>query len=170
MIRCPWLLAMSLVASLSLAVGSARAEGNGQADFDEALRVKVTAEDMRDLNKVVELLESAIEKGLDVENNDFAEEMLVESLMQRAAQLAAVIQAAPPGRLDDGDLQKVRAGGDRSATSGGVRQRSGPGEGVAGSTADDAGRRSEGVLSCWTMCSTMRLLTPCRRRCGRSRW
>ena len=109
MIRCPWLLAMSLVASLSLAVGSARAEGNGQADFDEALRVKVTAEDMRDLNKVVELLESAIEKGLDVENNDFAEEMLVESLMQRAAQLAAVIQAAPPGRLDDGDLQKVRA-------------------------------------------------------------
>ncbi len=108
MIRCPWLLAMSLVASLSLAVGSARAEGNGQADFDEALRVKVTAEDMRDLNKVVELLESSIEKGLDVENNDFAEEMLVESLMQRAAQLSAVIQAAPAGRLNDGDLQKVR--------------------------------------------------------------
>jgi tetratricopeptide (TPR) repeat protein len=109
MIRCPWLLAMLLVASFSLAASSARAEGEGQADFDEALRVKVTAEDMRDLNKVVELLESAIEKGLDVENNDFAEEMLVESLMQRAAQLAAVIQAAPPGRLNDGDLQKVRS-------------------------------------------------------------
>ena len=109
MIRCSWLLAMSLVSSLLITASSARAEGNGQADFDEALRVKVTAEDMRDLNKVVELLESAIEKGLDVENNDFAEEMLVEALMQRAAQLAAVIQAAPPGRLDDGDLQKVRA-------------------------------------------------------------
>ena len=109
MIRRPWLLAMSLVVCSSLAAGSVRAEGEGQADFDEALRVKVTAEDMRDLNKVVELLESAIEKGLDVENNDFAEEMLVETLMQRAAQLSAVIQAAPPGRLDDGDLQKVRA-------------------------------------------------------------
>lgn len=109
MIRRPWLLAMSLAVCSFLVAGSARAEGEGQADFDEALRVKVTAEDMRDLNKVVELLESAIEKGLDVENNDFAEEMLVETLMQRAAQLSAVIQAAPPGRLDDGDLQKVRA-------------------------------------------------------------
>ena len=108
MIRRPWLWAMSLVVCSSLAVRPAHAEGDGQADFDEALRVKVTAEDMRDLNKVVELLESAIEKGLDVENNDFAEEMLVEALMQRAAQLAAVIQAAPPGRLNDGDLQKVR--------------------------------------------------------------
>jgi tetratricopeptide (TPR) repeat protein len=103
------LFALSLVSSVCLALGSAQAEGNGQADFDEALRVKVTAEDMRDLNKVVELLESAIEKGLDVENNDFAEEMLVESLMQRAAQLSAVIQSAPMTRLNDGDLQKVRA-------------------------------------------------------------
>jgi tetratricopeptide (TPR) repeat protein len=109
MSRRPWLLALSLVASLCWTVNTAQAEGEGQADFDEALRVKVTAEDMRDLNKVVELLESAIEKGLDVENNDFAEEMLVESLMQRAAQLAAVIQSAPVARLDDGDLQKVRA-------------------------------------------------------------
>ena len=118
MIRCPWLLAMLLVVSLFPGSRLSWAEGEGQADFDEALRVKVTAEDMRDLNKVVELLESAIEKGLDVENNDFAEEMLVESLMQRAAQLAAVIQAAPPddsttatcrrcGRLAVTDLQRV---------------------------------------------------------------
>lgn len=104
----PWLLAMSLVALFSLGVGSVRAEGDGQEDFDEALRVKVTAEDLRDLNKVVELLESSIEKGLDVENNDFAEEMLVETLMQRAAQLSAVIDSAPAGRLRDADLQKVR--------------------------------------------------------------
>lgn len=103
------LLALSLVTSFCLAAGSARAEGEGQADFDEALKLKVTAEDMRDLNKVVELLESSIEKGLDVENNDFAEEMLVETLMQRAAQLAAVIQSSPVHRLDDDDMIKVRA-------------------------------------------------------------
>ena len=103
------LLALSLVTSFCLAAGSVRAEGEGQADFDEALKLKVTAEDMRDLNKVVELLESSIEKGLDVENNDFAEEMLAETLMQRAAQLAAVIQSAPMQRLDDDDMVKVRA-------------------------------------------------------------
>jgi tetratricopeptide (TPR) repeat protein len=109
MIRRPWLLVMSLVVCSFLSVKAAHAEGEGQADFDEALRVKVTADDMRDLNQVVELLESAIQKGLDVETNDFAEEMLVEALMQRGAQLAAVIQAAPGARLGDGDLQKVRA-------------------------------------------------------------
>ncbi|WP_428307616.1 tetratricopeptide repeat protein [Lacipirellula sp.] len=105
--RCPWLLAMSLVVSLVVSAPTVRAEGNGQEDFDEAMRVKVTAEDMGDLNKVVELLESAIQKGLDVDNNDFAEEMLVETLMQRAAQLSAVIQSAPGRRLGDADLQKV---------------------------------------------------------------
>lgn len=105
--RCPWLPAMLLAVSLVVGAGSVRAEGNGQEDFDEAMRGKVTAEDMGDLNKVVELLESAIQKGLDVENNDFAEEMLVETLMQRAAQLSAVIQSAPGRRLGDADLQKV---------------------------------------------------------------
>ena len=109
MIRRPWLLVMSLAVCSFMVVQRAHAEGEGQADFDEALRVKVTADDMRDLNQVVELLESAIQKGLDVETNDFAEEMLVEALMQRGAQLAAVIQAAPGARLGDGDLQKVRA-------------------------------------------------------------
>jgi tetratricopeptide (TPR) repeat protein len=97
-----------LTLSLGLTTSSARAEGEGQADLDEALRVKVTAENLRDLNKTIELLESAIEKGLDVENSDFAEGMLVESLIERAGQLAGVVQSVPMQRLVDPSIQKVR--------------------------------------------------------------
>lgn len=108
MYRSPWPLAMLLVVSLGLPVASSQAEGNGQEDFDEALRAKVTAENLHDLNAVVELLKSAINKGLDVENNDLAEQMLVESLLQRGAQLASVLQSAPLNKLDDDALQRVR--------------------------------------------------------------
>lgn len=85
-----------------------RAEGNGQEDLDEALRVKVTARNLRDLNQVVELLESALVKGLDVENSDFAESLLAESLLERASELAAVVRGVPPQGLEDERIQKVR--------------------------------------------------------------
>lgn len=106
--RSPWLLALLVAVSLALPASLAHAEGNGQEDFDEALRAKVTAENLHDLNNVVELLKSAIDKGLDVENNDLAEQMLVESLLQRGAQLAAVLQSAPINKLDDEALKRVR--------------------------------------------------------------
>jgi tetratricopeptide (TPR) repeat protein len=93
---------------VGLSTPPAWAEGNGQDELDEALRVKVSAENLRDLNKVVELLEKAIEEGLDVENSDFAEGMLVEVLMERAAQLAGVVQSMPLERLADPQLQRVR--------------------------------------------------------------
>jgi tetratricopeptide (TPR) repeat protein len=93
---------------LGFSATPAWAEGQGQEELDEALRVKVTAENLRDLNKVVELLEKAIEEGLDVENSDFAEDMLVEVLMERAAQLANVVQTVPLERLADPQLQRVR--------------------------------------------------------------
>jgi tetratricopeptide (TPR) repeat protein len=103
-----WLLAFLTTALVGLGARPAFAEGNGQEELDEALRVKVTAENLRDLNKVVELLETAIEEGLDVENSDFAEQLLVESLMERAAQLGAVIQAVPIQKLADPQMQRVR--------------------------------------------------------------
>ncbi len=94
-----------------MGLGSPRvqAEGNGQEELDEALRVKVTAENLRDLNEVVELLEKAINEGLDVENSDFAEQLLVESLMERAAQLSAVVQSVPVRKLADPQMQQVRS-------------------------------------------------------------
>jgi tetratricopeptide (TPR) repeat protein len=101
-----WALLGAFIFGLS--APPAWAEGNGQDELDEALRVKVSAENLRDLNKVVELLEKAIEEGLDVENSDFAEGMLVEVLMERAAQLAGVVQSMPLERLADPQLQRVR--------------------------------------------------------------
>src|SRR3954463_16776769 len=108
MLRWNWLLAAVLTISFGLFALPALAEGNGQKDLDEALRVKVTAENLRDLNKTVELLQSALDKGLDVENSDFAEGMLRESLMERASQLAAVVQGVAPQRLVEPSIQKVR--------------------------------------------------------------
>jgi tetratricopeptide (TPR) repeat protein len=106
-----WIGLWALLGALILGISAtpAWAEGNGQEELDEALRVKVTAENLRDLNQVVELLEKAIEEGLDVENSDFAEDMLVEVLMERAAQLATVVQSVPLERLADPQLQRVRA-------------------------------------------------------------
>lgn len=109
MIRSLWRLLLSAVLTIGLAPGAVWAEGNdGQEDLDKALQAKVTAENLRDLNDVIQLLESAIDKGLDLENSDFAESMLVESLMERAAQLTAVVQSVPAEKLADPQMQRVR--------------------------------------------------------------
>ncbi|HEX6962837.1 MAG TPA: tetratricopeptide repeat protein [Lacipirellula sp.] len=102
------LAAFLAAATVAFATATARAEGDGQEELDEALRVKVTAENLRDINKVIELLETAIQEGLDVENSDFAERLLSETLMERASQLAAVVQSVPLERLADPQLQRVR--------------------------------------------------------------
>ncbi len=54
-------------------------------------------------------MESALDKGLDVENSDFAEQMLSQVLLERASQLTAVIRAVPADRLIDPQLQRVQA-------------------------------------------------------------
>lgn len=99
-----------LAAAACLAAGVARAEGDGQADFDEALRIKVVASGgLRELNEVIELLEKALDKGLDVENSDFAEQVLSESLFERASQLAAVVESVPEENLADPRMQRIRS-------------------------------------------------------------
>jgi tetratricopeptide (TPR) repeat protein len=101
---------LALGAALVLGAASpAWAEGNGQADLDEALRVKVLAEGLSDLNKVIELLESALDKGLDVENSDFAEQVLSESLFERASQLTTVLQGLPEAGMADPRMARIRA-------------------------------------------------------------
>lgn len=101
---------LALAAAVVLgATSPAWAEGNGQADLDEALRVKVLAEGLSDLNKVIELLESALDKGLDVENSDFAEQVLSESLFERASQLTTVLQGLPEAGMADPRMARIRA-------------------------------------------------------------
>jgi tetratricopeptide (TPR) repeat protein len=101
----------TLVTLAAIAAPAARAAGNGQADLDEALRVKITAEGLQDLNQVIELLESALDKGLDLENSNFAEQVLSESLLQRALQLVEVVGSVPQEdvALADRRIMRVRA-------------------------------------------------------------
>ncbi len=67
------------------------AESPGLADLDDAMRAKMTAKGLQDLNEVIDLLQTALDKGLDAEDTDFAEDMMSDSLMQRASALVRVI-------------------------------------------------------------------------------
>ena len=81
------------------------AENTGLAELDEALRLKVTSNGLRDLNQVIKHLETAIDQGLDEQDNDFAEQMLSDSLMERATTLMRVINARS---IADERVQKIR--------------------------------------------------------------
>lgn len=63
----------------------------GQADLDQAIELKINATDLSELNKVIELLDSATDKGLDEDNAEFAKEMLVGALLQRSSSLSGVL-------------------------------------------------------------------------------
>ncbi len=80
-------------------------ESEGQADLDEALRMKVVSNGLQDLSRVIEMLEAAIDKGLDVEDNDFAERMLSDSLMERATALMRIINTQS---ILDKRIQQIR--------------------------------------------------------------
>lgn len=67
----------------------------GLADLDKATRLKITAESLPDLNDVIDQLDSALEKGLDQDNEAFANELLVSSLLQRATVLSAAVLDQP---------------------------------------------------------------------------
>lgn len=93
----------------------------GQADLDKATEMKLALGDSRNLqqlNRIVKLLEVAGEKGLDEGNADFAQQMLIATLMQRASLISAVTLERPAptdGRWQQmfrfmlSDLQRVVA-------------------------------------------------------------
>ncbi len=82
-----WLGSLVLLAL----VMPAYAENEGQDDLDKATQLKVAAENINDLNDVIDKLETSIEKGLDKDNTEFAQQLLVSSLLQRATQLSGVL-------------------------------------------------------------------------------
>ncbi len=104
-----WLLILALTAP-------AAAENDGLDDLDKATQLKVTAENLQDLNEVVDHLDTALEKGLDKDNADFAEQLLLATLLQRGSLFASAVfnvsqQGPRPGmefrRLALSDLQRV---------------------------------------------------------------
>jgi tetratricopeptide (TPR) repeat protein len=69
----------------------------GQADLDAATQQKITARTGDDLKKVVDLVESALKKGLDEENTTFAKQLLTSSLYQQAEDMAnRITEQSPP--------------------------------------------------------------------------
>lgn len=89
------LFATICIALLSPAV--AWAENEGQADLDAATELQLSAETLGDLEKVIEKAESALKKGLDEGQAQFAKQMLAATLYQHANRLAAAIfEQQPP--------------------------------------------------------------------------
>jgi tetratricopeptide (TPR) repeat protein len=84
----------ALIANLAAGV---RAENEGQADLDKATELQLTAETLADLEKVVELGESALKKGLDKGQTEFAKQILAATLYQHANRLSAsIFEQTPP--------------------------------------------------------------------------
>lgn len=72
---------------LSAASPCLAAESAGQADLDKASEAKLTAS--ADTDEIIRLLESALKKGLDPANTDFANRLLTSTLIQRARESIA---------------------------------------------------------------------------------
>ncbi len=79
------------VAVCFLAPLEAHGEGEGQEDLDQATLVKLQAKTMGDLEKAIELTETALEKGLDEENEIYAKDLLTATLYEHASRLSALI-------------------------------------------------------------------------------
>ena len=87
----------------------------GQDDLDKATELQLSIEQLEDVEKVIGLCESALTKGLDKDNTEFAEQLLVSSLWRHASQLASAIFDAPRPhprwqlirRIVLGDVKKI---------------------------------------------------------------
>lgn len=75
----------------------ALAQNEGQADLDAATDKQLGAETLADLEAVVKLGESALKKGLDAGQEQFAKELLAATLFQKAERAAkSIFETQPP--------------------------------------------------------------------------
>lgn len=70
--------------SSALFAVAATAADKGQEDLDKATETKLMASSITDLNEVIRLTETALEKGLDESNAAFAKKLLASTYIQRA--------------------------------------------------------------------------------------
>lgn len=105
------------LAILGCGANSSWAESGGQEHLDEAMRMRVTAEGLPDLNQVIDKLQLALDQGLEVEDAEMAEQMLSGALMERAGTLMQVVNSNSIGddrikqilKLIVSDLRRVLA-------------------------------------------------------------
>lgn len=93
--RKPSLTLAGLLIGLLLAP-PVRADDEGQADLDQAIQTKLNAETLVELGKVIELCQSALEKGLDDENAKFCKKLLASTLYQRAEVVSSTLFDGSP--------------------------------------------------------------------------
>jgi tetratricopeptide (TPR) repeat protein len=86
-----WLLVVACAALVSLSTAAQAADKPGQADLDMAADLQVMAESLGDFEKVIKLAESALEKGVDKDQEEFAKKMLAAALFQHANKSAETI-------------------------------------------------------------------------------
>ena len=85
-----------LIIAASFSTIAVRAADNGQEDLDKATELKLSATTVTDWGEVIRLTESALEKGLDKSNTEFANKLLASTLVQRAMVVTATIQKIFP--------------------------------------------------------------------------
>ena len=76
---------------------SAGQQSDGQQLLDRAVRQKLTAGNMADLERVIELCEKALAQGLDDENQKFAKSLLSSTAYEHGSRIAeAIFGQTPP--------------------------------------------------------------------------
>lgn len=88
-----------LLAVLVMAVPAwAAVQDDGTADLEKATELKLDASTLRDLDQVVKLCETALEKGLNEDSTKFAKQLMTGTLFEAAQRLAEPILG--PGQTD----------------------------------------------------------------------
>src|SRR5690349_23326917 len=95
MFRNLWLGVWTCCFLLTICVAPAAADNEGQEDLDKATQLKVSAETLDDLGEVIDKVDTAIEKGLDKENKEYAHQLLTAALLQRGQLFAAAVFNVP---------------------------------------------------------------------------
>lgn len=88
------LAGLSVVMIIVLSASAVAQSSEGDGDLDKAFDAKIKAQSTRDLDKVVELCETAIEKGLDEEGVEQAQQLAASALYEHAEQLTKRIFAS----------------------------------------------------------------------------
>jgi len=89
---------MVAIGMLLLCVSVVHAENEGQDDLDQATEKKLSAESLDDLAQVADLCQSALKKGLDASNTQFANNLLTGTLMERANVMTRnIVEHKPEG-------------------------------------------------------------------------
>ena len=78
----------------------------GLEDLDEATQVRIDADSVADLEKIIRLCESGLKRGLDEDNTTFAKQLLVATLYEHAIRFCQPILAR---QMPDAQRTKLRA-------------------------------------------------------------